>query len=1047
MGMIQVMMNKFGYTKKGMGTTAADTTFWKTIRQLKSLGDDGENVEDPYKKSVWVYSSINAIATNIGSVPFRLYTTKTKDKKSIVEEGQMYELFANPNPYYTESENVLKVATMTYLEVFGECFWVFEGRDNITQIPTEIYPMNPTRFTPMYVSTKEGKKFTGYWQYDAPDTTPDNAIIFAPHQILHIRYFNPYDDIRGLSPIEASRMGVNQDYFSSKFNENFFKEGAAIGGIIEVEDTLNQNEFETLRMQFEDRHKGYDKAHKVAVLTGGASFKEVKMSQRDMEFISLKTITRGEILAAFKTNEVVLGNYENIQCLSPDMEVMTIDGWKYSPDIIEGELLASLSPEGNIEFKPVTKVYKYDYKGKMYTQKKSIINGKERTLKTDYLVSPEHKMYGKEKDSKHGKFKSDFMFKRISDIKEASFASPRNGKWDGELIDNYIIEKKEYENGRGGTKEIIFPIVPWLKFLGWFVTEGCYRKDTFEVAISQKKEEGIKQIREDLKDFPYKVNEYNSDDHGITFIVNGKDLYNYLLDNVGGYCYEKRIPKDILKLHPSLLIHLYNAMIDGDGTRWRGGEDLFTSTSKQLAEDLFEIALRIGRVPVMYGGKEGKKRDEIRRNRWTVRVSNKKYSEKMVNIRPQAVDYDGTLHCFEVPPYHTIMSRYNGKTLIISNSYEGIRMAHQSFWRETLVPKMLYLEDVLWSKFFSKIDKGKIWGGFDLSGVQALQEDYNNKVAAAEILNKIGVPLNEISKRLDLGFPEFEWGKVWWVPASLIPATTAMQLPTPEEDPDPGYEPEDEPEPGPAEPESPTDDDDADVIEDEPVKDSALWDRYIWIQSKYENNFKSKLKKYFFEQRKNVLKNLNNENLLDKEKETTKLQNIFSKMYVECAKSGIQMIYDELGKDYTLKDIPNNINKEMINRNNLIAVKIVEGISNILLKVLEKSVENEDSIEEMAAKIKEIYNKFSGKINTIARCESAAIINMARYYTMISLGVKKHKWISRKEGGRILHKEYNQKDVDLGKSFDDSFVLLYPTYYKAPIEETINCLCFTIPII
>ena len=70
------------------------------------------------------------------------------------------------------------------------------------------------------------------------------------------------------------------------------------------------------------------------------------------------------------------------------------------------------------------------------------------------------------------------------------------------------------------------------------------------------------------------------------------------------------------------------------------------------------------------------------------------------------------------------------------------------FWEETLLPRMSYDQGLTYAKFFMHIEGGKIWGEFDLSGVEELQEDFESRIEQASGLMKLGYPINMINNRV-----------------------------------------------------------------------------------------------------------------------------------------------------------------------------------------------------------------------------------------------------------------------------------------------------------
>lgn len=296
-------LSMVGLTRKSqLGPLPGDRVIYRSLRELMNL--QGSVITHPYKQSVWVYAAVNAIASNIARVPFVIKRDIGAGLSKKIEDGPIYELFQNPNPLMSQRQ--LFEATMIFLSLRGEGIWITE-RENITQIPKEIWTFDPTRFTPM--QNKQGMVVG--WLYD--NGTGNDPIPFANHEILFFRYFNPYDDIRGLAPVVAAQENIDQDHYATQYNSAFFKNGARIGGYISVDGELTDEQFNRILKQFEDRHKGAEKAHKVALLEGGGKFTEATMSQKDMDYIQGKNMTREEILAAFKVNEVILGIYKSIK--------------------------------------------------------------------------------------------------------------------------------------------------------------------------------------------------------------------------------------------------------------------------------------------------------------------------------------------------------------------------------------------------------------------------------------------------------------------------------------------------------------------------------------------------------------------------------------------------------------------------------------------------------------------------------------------------------------------------------------------------------------
>ena len=362
------------------------------------------------------------------------------------------------------------------------------------------------------------------------------------------------------------------------------------------------------------------------------------------------------ITIKYDNNEILFGSLddpEKFKCFTPDTEILTANGFKAVPAIKEGDAVATFNPSTKQgSFMPVSKTWCYNYDGPMMTPKKNV---RQRYL--DFCVTPDHKMLCRTRiHHTKGCTKTKCKFISVKDIPARCYI-PRNAIWDGEIKTQYVIP-----NIKGGLQPTTFPIIPWLKFLGWYLSEGCLGAN-YAILLSQVKEEGRKQLKEDLKDFPYKIWVGKR-----TFGLSGKALYSYLL-SLGKYAHDKRIPRDVLNLHPTLLKHIFNTLMKGDGSRTKFGRFVFGSSSQGLIDDVSEIAIKLGLVPTVFEIDTTKPGFYPNAKRhWVVSISKQ---DETILEKVVSAPYRGKIYGIEVPPYHTVLIRYRGRIMWCGQSYEG----------------------------------------------------------------------------------------------------------------------------------------------------------------------------------------------------------------------------------------------------------------------------------------------------------------------------------------------------------------------------------------
>lgn len=115
------------------------------------------------------------------------------------------------------------------------------------------------------------------------------------------------------------------------------------------------------------------------------------------------------------------------ECYTPEVNVLTENGWKQMKDIKEGDNILTLNTSLNIfEYKPVLRKIEYDYKGIMYRVKTEKIND---------LVTPNHEypIY------KHDKFDKFISVSEMCNL-DGEFTLPSSKE---DILDNQILFSKK----------------------------------------------------------------------------------------------------------------------------------------------------------------------------------------------------------------------------------------------------------------------------------------------------------------------------------------------------------------------------------------------------------------------------------------------------------------------------------------------------------------------------------------------------------------------------------------------------------------------------
>lgn len=255
----------------------------------------GISVNKPYSQSAVVYRAVRSIAENIPQAHYKVFSGN-----DVVNNGPIVNLFNNPNGYMSRFE--LWEGIATYLNLSGEAFLFLNkslgqrvGMSN--SIPAEILLIDP-RYMKQVIEKDElvGWIFNGKMPIEL-------------NEVIHLKLFNPYNPIRGLSPIESVMSELQADTAASKYNKVFFENNATPDGVVEL-DKDSPADIELLRQvkhEWYANHGGVDNSHKIAFLLGGMSYKSMGITQKEMDFINSRAFTRDAILAIFGVPKFVAG--------------------------------------------------------------------------------------------------------------------------------------------------------------------------------------------------------------------------------------------------------------------------------------------------------------------------------------------------------------------------------------------------------------------------------------------------------------------------------------------------------------------------------------------------------------------------------------------------------------------------------------------------------------------------------------------------------------------------------------------------------------------
>lgn len=308
-------------------------------------------------------------------------------------------------------------------------------------------------------------------------------------------------------------------------------------------------------------------------------------------------------------------------------DVLTTTGWKPIQEVSVGEKVYSLTSEGQLVVRRVHKAVSYDVSEPLVRIRKKNLY---MSMTADHRVV--HQKYGR----------SDFAITRWNEITNRSVSIARAAT--------------EYDAIGYRSPIGTFSDVSYAKFLGLYIAEGCVTTRN-RVILTQLKAENHDFVGDTLREGGYEAKYYANGD----FVIHDAALHAHLAPL--GKAHQKHFPKSFLALATTeQLLAAFNAYALGDG-HWQSEKSCTLVTcSKQLADDLQEIAVKLGWKSQVHHTKFD---NPNWNDRYTVYVSLRgvttkvdKYDEGRSDVSYE--DYTGKVYCLGVEGTENFFLRQKG---------------------------------------------------------------------------------------------------------------------------------------------------------------------------------------------------------------------------------------------------------------------------------------------------------------------------------------------------------------------------------------------------
>ena len=135
----------------------------------------------------------------------------------------------------------------------------------------------------------------------------NNQYPVTAKDMLHMTEMRKAGELRGISRVTELKDNLGLSSALQSFASRFFGQGATTSGVIETPNGLNREQAKELVDGFDSRHKGFRKAHKTGILTGGAKFVRTGVNPDEAQMLDSQKFAVEQIARIFRVPPPMIG--------------------------------------------------------------------------------------------------------------------------------------------------------------------------------------------------------------------------------------------------------------------------------------------------------------------------------------------------------------------------------------------------------------------------------------------------------------------------------------------------------------------------------------------------------------------------------------------------------------------------------------------------------------------------------------------------------------------------------------------------------------------
>jgi HK97 family phage portal protein len=239
----------------------------------------------------WVFICVDAYAQPISSLPLQVVRKTSEDGQAVEKPVQFHpvsQLLENPNQFV---DGVALKYSLACDYVLGGNSFLYHAKQNKQAYHISFdrvqYKLDGNGLPESYIVYPDNEEII-------PNVT--KGITIQLSEMVHVRRPNPSSPIWGLSPFVPGRRSVLFNRYSQDYLNSFYLKGATPQGILEMEQSANEQSVLRLLRSFELAHTGRRNQRRTMLLPKGVKWSAADHKIADQQITELVRMNRETIL-------------------------------------------------------------------------------------------------------------------------------------------------------------------------------------------------------------------------------------------------------------------------------------------------------------------------------------------------------------------------------------------------------------------------------------------------------------------------------------------------------------------------------------------------------------------------------------------------------------------------------------------------------------------------------------------------------------------------------------------------------------------------------